>query len=89
VDYVVVKRDGGNGNEQAAASGMERPTQTIRRTKRSTPVRQRSPDGVDESDSDSDSDEEDEIVDALADEGLTLSNRPFTIPSATPVRLVA
>jgi hypothetical protein len=78
VEYVVVKRSDVRVDEQAAGFGTEHPTRTVRRTQRRTRDR-RQPD-----DDHHDSDSEDEIEDALAAEGAALTNRPFTIPSATP-----
>jgi hypothetical protein len=82
VDYVVVKKSDMKVDEQAVGSGREHPTRTVRRTRRRIRDRRQPED-------DHDSDSDDEIEDALADAGVTLTDRPFTIPSATPsVRLI-
>jgi hypothetical protein len=83
VDYIIVERDGVNGEEQAAGFRKDKPTPTVARMSRRSRARRQLIDRGDDSDS------EDEIEHVIEEVDLTLTNRPFTIPSATPVRLIS
>jgi hypothetical protein len=79
VDYVVVERDGVNGEREAVGIEIGDPTSTVRRRfRRSLAKRQMPTPTRTEVDSDDDSDLEDEL------ESLLPTSRPFTIPSAAP-----
>ncbi|KAH3913202.1 hypothetical protein HBH56_113110 [Parastagonospora nodorum] len=83
VDYVVVERDGVDGQREAVGIEIGNPTPTVRRrfrrslAKRQMPAPTPTPTPMDD-----DSDDDSDLEDAL--ESLMPSSRPFTIPSATP-----
>jgi hypothetical protein len=86
VDYVVVERDGVNGERGAVGIEIGNPTPTVRRRFRRSLARRQMPTPTD-ADSDDESDFEEDLDHAL--KGITSTAQPFTIPSATPSSLPA
>lgn len=86
MDYVVVERDGVDGQREAVGIEIGDPTPTVRRRFRRSLAKRQMP-APTPTPMDDDSDDDSDLEDAL--ESLMPTSRPFTIPSATPTGLSA
>lgn len=86
MDYVVVERDGVNGERETVGLEIGNPTPTVRRRFRRSLAKRQKPTPT-KSELDDDSDFEEDLDHAL--KGITPTARAFIIPSATPSDLPA
>jgi hypothetical protein len=86
VDYVVVERDGVDGQREAVGIEIGDPTPTVRRRFRRSLAKRQMPTPTPKPMND-DSDDDSDLEDAL--ESLMPKSRPLTMPSPTPTGLPA